>query len=147
MDKFFWPFIGIWCGAGSSIMVWFRCNTIVAKSHLSEAEVMQFAKGNLIWIMGFSLSFWILQLTAGEPYFTEYWKWQSPQREIGLALQILIWLALLYWLFFKQGADTVSAIHGGFAFGPSFLSSPAAIKISAIAMVISNLFALLLFAT
>ena len=143
MSQHFWLLCGLWCGLGNGALIWFRRRKYVEAGRLSEEEVLAFAKGTVLWLLVPCLVLWALQLSTGGDQSPEYWRWPLPQRYIAFALQAVVWLALVYWVFIRDGANTLSAYFGVGSKSPAFLHSPSAMKIGTIAVLASGIFALL----
>ena len=144
MTQYFWLICGLWCGLGNGALIWSRRRKYIEEGLLSEEEVASFAKGTVLWILVPSLILWALQLSIGHEVGLEYWSWPSPQKQIAFGLQAFVWLALLYWVFVREGASTLSAYFGAGSKAPSFLHSPTVMKIGTVAVLVAGVFALLL---
>ena len=143
ISQHFWLICGLWCGIGNGLYVWFRLRKKVAPGIFSEEDVVRFSKGLAFWILVPSLILWGLQLSIGTKSTPEFFRWPSPQKQIALALQVFVWSALIFWVFLRDGATTLSVYYGAVSRSPSFLHSPIAIKCGAVAAVLAGLFALL----
>ena len=143
MSHYFWLFCGLWCGLGNGALIWFRRRKYVEGGLLTEEEVTSFAKGTVLWILVPSLMLWALQLSIGHEVSLEYWSWPSPQKQVAFGLQAFVWLALVYWVFLRAGANTLSAYFSTGSKAPSFLHSPTAMKIGTVAAPIAGMVALL----
>jgi hypothetical protein len=143
MSQHFWLLCGVWCGLGNGALIWFRRKRYVEAGLLSEEEVLSFARGTVLWLLVPCLLLWALQLSAGGDPSPEYWRWPLPQRCIAFALQAFVWLALAYWVFIRDGANTLSAYFGTGSKAPAFLHSPLAVKVGTIAVLVSGIVALL----
>jgi hypothetical protein len=143
MNQFFWLFCGVWCGIGGATFTWQNLRKHVASGDLSHQEVMSFIKGMALWLLMPSLFLFVLQLSIKGETTPMFLEWPTPQKYIAVCLQIFIWLALIYWVFFNEGANTLSKLRGSYSKLPSFLHTPIAFKCLAILVVLSGLFALL----
>jgi hypothetical protein len=141
MNEYFWLLCGLWCGIGGSIFAWFQLKKDVKSGEFSQAEVLSFVKGMAFWIFVPCLILWILQFSVSGVTQPDYMSWPSPQKYIALALQIFIWVALAGWVFFKNGAGTLSRFSVGFFNAPEFLRTSTAFKFYAVAIIISGFYA------
>jgi len=142
MSQAFWLVCGLWCGVGGGLFTWFSLRKKVAAGEFSHQEVMVFAKGMALWIFIPCLILWGLQASIPGESSPFYVKWPTPQRYIALALQVFVWGALIYWVFFRSGASTLSRFRSATSKTPSFINSPAAMKFGVIAAIAAGLFAL-----
>jgi hypothetical protein len=142
MNQFFWLFCGIWCGIICTTFTWQNLRKHVTSGDLSHEEVMYFIKGMALWFLIPSLLLFFLQLSINGETTPMFLGWPTPQRYIAICLQVFIWLALIYWVFFNDGAITLSkfSIYSKL---PRFLHTPIAFKCLTILVVLSGLFALL----
>ena len=143
MDQYFWLFCGIWCGLGGAIFSWQSLRKHVISGELSHQEVRSFVKGLALWILIPSILLWGLQSSINSDSSPMFFNWPNPQRYLAVCLQAFIWVALIYWVFFNGGANTLSKFRGIDSKLPSFLHSPIAFKCLAVMAVLSGLFALL----
>lgn len=142
MTKVFWLLCGLWCGLGNGAFIWLRRSKYM-KLGLSEGEVASFAKGTVLWILIPSLFLWGLQLSAGADLPPHYWRWPAPQKQAAIGLQILMLLALAYWVFIRDGAETLSACARVGSRRESILHSPTAMKLGTAIALIAGTVALL----
>jgi hypothetical protein len=119
-----------------------RLRKHVASGAFTEEEVKSFTRGLALWIFIPCLALWLLQQSAGADAPPEYLRWPAPQKAGALALQVFVWGALLYWVFVRDGANTLSRYLQA-AWSKSSFYSPIVFKLGAIAVVISGLAALL----
>lgn len=138
MFNHFWLICGLWCGLGNGAMIWFRRNKYVELGILSEEEIVGLAKRVAIWILVPCLILWAVQLSAGRNLTPEYWSWPAPQRYFAYGVQAIVWFALVFWVFVRDGADTLSAFYGVGSKGQKFLYSPAAIKFATILAIVGG---------
>jgi hypothetical protein len=143
MSQHFWLLCGIWCGLGNGALIWFRRRKYVEAELLSEEQVASFAKGTVFWLLLPCLLLWALQQSSGGSSSPEYWRWPLPQRYGAFALQAFVWLALAYWVFVKDGANTLSAYFSVGSKSPAFLHSPLAMKMGTILTIVTGIIALL----
>ncbi|MFB9243632.1 hypothetical protein IV454_28525 [Massilia antarctica] len=135
LSQAFWLLCGMWSGIGGALFTWFSLRKKVASGEFSHQEVVRFAKGMALWIFVPCLILWGLQTSIGgqsPPYYT---KWPAPQKYIALALQVILLGALAYWVFFRDGAATLSRFCRATSKAPAFMNSPVAMKLGVIAAV------------
>jgi hypothetical protein len=142
INHFFWLFCGIWCGLGGATFTWQSLRKHVDSGDLSHQEVVSFIKGMVLWFLIPSLLLFGLQLSISGEATPMFLDWPSTQKYIAICLQIFIWLALIYWVFFNDGANTLSKFRGTYSKLPSFLHTPIAFKFLAVLVVLSGLFSL-----
>lgn len=143
MTQHFWLICGLWCGVGNALFMWSRLRKHVALGEFQSGEVTSFLTGMALWIFTPCVLLWALQLSVGPQARAVFLDWPSPQRYAACALQVFVWAALLRWVFFKGGANTLSAYHGAGRRSAAFLYSPAMIKLGTVAMVVGGSVALL----
>ena len=124
-------------------MVWFKLKKGVESGEFSQAEVLSFVRGMAFWVFVPCLVLWVLQFSISGATQPDYLSWPSPQKYIALVLQFFIWIALVGWVLFKGGADTLSRFSEGFFNGPEIIRTPTAFKFYAIIMVLSGSYAAL----
>ncbi len=95
-----------------------------------------------LWILVPSLLLWALQLSTGIEPGPMFPLWPSPQKYVAIAIQAVLWLALVYWVFARNGANTLSTFYGAGSKTPSFMHSPAAFKLGTVAVVLAGVAAL-----
>jgi hypothetical protein len=138
----FWLLCGIWCGGLNALMTWFRLRRNLSKGLYTEVEVNSFAKNLALWIFVPCVFLWVLQLSIGpdaKPFFVT---WPSPQKYLATSLQIFIWIALLYWIFLRNGATRLSTYVGASTAYPRYLCHPLIFKIAALLIVFGSCFSL-----
>ena len=143
MFQAFWLVCGLWCGIGGGLYTWFSMRKHVARGKFSQQEVLGFAKGMALWIFVPCLMLWGMQVSIPGDSSPLYFKWPAPQRYMALALQVLVWGALVYWVFFRSGATILSKFRSATSKAPAFMNSPAAMKFGVVAAVAVSLLALL----
>lgn len=85
----------------------------------------------MLWILVPALILWGLQLSIGPAASPMFLDWPAPQQTIALMLQVLVWLALAYWVFARNGAQNLAAYFSVPGKGPEFMRTPTAMKIGA----------------
>lgn len=143
MNQFFWLICGVWCGLGGAFFTWQSFRKPIASGQLSHQEVMSFVKGMALWLFIPSMLLWGLQLSINSGASPEFFNWPAPQKYLAVCIQMFVWFALIYWIFFNGGANTLSKLHGSVSKLPKFLHSPTAFKCLTVLIVLSGLFALL----
>jgi hypothetical protein len=143
MFQHFWLICGLWCGLGNASLIFVRRRKYVELGLMTEEEVVAFAKGMALWIVVPCLVFWVLQLSIGADIGPMYLKWPDPQRMVAVGFQVLLWLVLVFWVFIRDGAKMLSAFFSVGGRGPSFLSSPVAIKVGTAFAITASIAALL----
>lgn len=98
---------------------------------LSQHEVKAYTKGLALWIFIPCLILWLLQMSISGQASPEYFIWPSPQKYIAILLQIFVWSALIYWVLFKAGAETLAKLS-------NITSRPIIFKALAILVVLSG---------
>lgn len=142
MSQAFWLVCGLWCGIGGGLFTWFRLRKQVAAGEFSRQEVLGFAKGMALWIFIPCLVLWGLQASIVGESSPFYVKWPAPQRHVAVALQVFVWGALVYWVFFRGGASTLSRFRSATSKTPSFINGPTAMKLGVLAAIAAGVFAL-----
>ena len=112
MEQYFWLICGLWCGVGGGFFMWLRLRKHVRLGIFSEEDAKHFSKRMVLWILIPSLILWVLQLSIDSKATPQFLNWPSPQKQIAVGLQIFIHLALIYWVFLKNGANTLSMYFG-----------------------------------
>jgi hypothetical protein len=140
---YFWLICGLWCGLGNALFIWFSLRNKVATGAFTKQELARFVIRLGLWIFVPCLILWVTQISIGTDVTSEYWRWPSPQKLIAVALQIFIWFALLYWIFFNNGANTLSMYYAVSRDSKNSIIGPAAFKFFAAVMVLSGVFALI----
>lgn len=143
MEQFFWVFCGLWCGVGGSFFTWHRLKVQVETGAFTRVEIRQFAARQALWIFTPCIILWLLQTTISGGAGPEFLRWPYPQRMAAMAVVILCWGALLYWIFLRNGAETLSKYAGALSSSPRFWQTPTAFKLLAIMVVASGVFAIL----
>jgi hypothetical protein len=85
---------------------------------------------------------WLLQQFAGAEATPFYTRWPTPERHIALGLQFFVWGALLYWVLWRGGADTLSDYVSLAQGERSSFYGPAAFQAGAIAAVLVGILGL-----
>ena len=119
-----------------------RLSKAIASGEISAQEVASFTRGFALWILVPCIALWLLQQSVGSAAPIEYTKWPNPQKMMAFVLQASCWAVFLYWVFVKNGAETLSrfarATPGFHAFW-----SPLTFRVFAVAMLLFGLVSLL----
>ena len=136
----FWLLCGLWCGVVNSLFVWKRLQPHVREGKFSPREVNTFALALSASVLVPMLIFWGIQLSATATTSPNFLTWPAPQRNMALGLQVLLWTAMLVFIFAKGGAHLMSTYVGvgykGWVYRWFF--SPPAFKVMTLATVISG---------
>ena len=142
MSQFFWLLCGTWCGILGAAYTRFRLRKHVANGEFTKQEVESFTRGMALWIFLPCVALWLLQQSVGANAPPEYFKWSGIQKTLALALQIFLWVALLYWVFLCDGASTLSRYVQATKSSKSSFYSPVIFKVGAVLAVLAGLAAL-----
>jgi hypothetical protein len=143
MSQYFWLICGAWCGILGAFYTRFRLRKHITSGDFTDAEVKSFTRGYALWIFLPCVAFWLLQQSIGSNAPPAYFKWSGPQKVVAISLQVFLWAALLYWVFLREGADTLSRFLQAEKSSSNWLYHPVAFKVGAIAAVLGGLAALL----
>jgi hypothetical protein len=58
-----------------------------------------------------SVLLWLLGLTV-QPATSFFQLWPAPQRQLAIAIMVVIWAAMLFWIFVRDGVETLLRIRG-----------------------------------
>lgn len=141
MNDYFWLLCAVWCGLLGAGFMRYRLRQSVAMGEFSAAEVTSFTRGYALWVAGPCGLLWVLQRSVGDGAAPMFLLWPQPQRSLALALQFSVWGALLWWVFIKDGASTLSRYLRATQRRFSFFNGPTAIRVIAVAAVAGGLFA------
>ena len=111
LDRYFWLLCGLFMGGGGAINYYIQLSKSVAMGALENAARLRFVKD---WFMAFMLPstiFWLIQLSVGSASTPTYFQWPNPQRWIAIAVNVICWIALLWWVWLAKGAETLSHIY------------------------------------
>ena len=136
--KHFWLFCGLFVGFGNAIYYRLKLRSNIRNGEFSQEEVNRFTRNFALWVLIPSLLFWGLQLSAGSEFAPIKDEWPKPQKYFVDGLQVFLWCVLIYYIFFKNGAEQFSrylmATHKLFT---SFYK-PVALKIVTVFVVVSG---------
>jgi hypothetical protein len=141
MDDYFWLVCAAWCGLLGAGYMRFRLRDRVAAGDFSADEVASFTRAYALWIAGPCILLWLLQKSIGDGASPMFLLWPQPQKSVALALQFSAWGALLWWVFLKEGAVTLSRYVRATQRMAGFFNGPAAMRVWAIAAVVGGLLA------
>lgn len=142
MQQHFWLICGLWCGGIGGLGFWLRLRRHLSTGKYTKEEMNRFVRNMALWFMIPCALLWMLQMSLGaeaKPFFID---WPSPQRHLALAIQLGIWLALLYWIFFRDGTQTLSVFAGTGRVGRESIYRPAILKLIVVAVVVAGIFSL-----
>lgn len=131
---FFWLICGIWIGLFGAAYLKYALGKRVLNREFTAEQVSSFALRYALWTFLPCLAMWLLQRSVGPNAPIEYAKWPDPQRLMAFGLQLFLWAAMLFWTFFKNGAQTLSQYARIASQTTSFFNSPGAIKLLALAI-------------
>ncbi len=143
MSQYFWLLCGVWCGIAGALYTRFQLRKYIVAGEFTKAEVNTFTRNYALWIFLPCLAFWLLQQSIGGEAPPEYFKWSGTQKTLALALQVFLWAALLYWVFLRRGANTLSRYLGAVRSSTSPFFSPVAFKVTSVLVVLAGVVALL----
>ncbi|CAN7564542.1 hypothetical protein [Acidovorax sp. LjRoot194] len=141
MNDYFWLLCAAWCGLTGAVYIRYRLGKSVAAGEFSAEEVASFTRAYALWISCPCVLLWVLQRSEGDSAAPMFLTWPQPQRSLALSVQIFLWSALLWWVFLKDGASTLSRYLRATQRNLGIFNGPAAIRIAAAAAVASGLFA------
>ncbi|HTA66305.1 MAG TPA: hypothetical protein VK753_12450 [Xanthomonadaceae bacterium] len=107
MNQCFWLICGALCGLLFAWRMRARFRRRIPTGATAE-EAISFTRGWALWIFLPCVAFWLLRQSIGAEALPFCDEWPNPQRTIALSLQVFLWAALLYWVFVKDGATTLS---------------------------------------
>ena len=143
MQQHFWLLCGLWCGLLGAGYARYQLRKGIEAGEFTKEEVRSFTFKTALWVLVPCLVLWFLQLSISSDSTPQYFLWPRPQRYLALALQVFVWAALLYWVFLRDGASTLSRYARAARRSESLFNSPLAIKLGAIAVVLAGTAALL----
>jgi hypothetical protein len=135
----FWIICGLWVGLGGAHMYRLPRRRDARIDGESKILLDRFARGWAIAILIPTTSLWLLQMSIGSDAPLDYTQWPDPQLTIALAIQIVCWCVIIYWIWFGNGANIlaeVSRIRG--ATYSKYLSSPNAFRTLSIVLTLSS---------
>lgn len=143
MNDYFWLLCAVWCGLLGAGYMRFQLRKQVAAGDFSAEEVASFTRAYALSIAGPCVLLWVLQQASGDHASPMFLLWPQPQRSVALALQFLVWGALLWWVFLKGGAVTFSRYLRAMQRSKGFFNGPGAVRVGAVLAVLGGLFAVL----
>ena len=108
----FWLICGLWFGVANSLFVWIRLQKHVNNGVFSKEETTNFSLALALFVLVPMVIFWGLQLSANMAPSPNFLTWPDPQKQVAIAFQVVLWIAMVYWVFFKAGAQTLSTYIG-----------------------------------
>ena len=139
MIENFWLICGIWCGIFNAVFMHFDLRKAVAEGQLSPSESKNFTLGSFAWIFFPCVIFWLLQRSIGPDFSPDFKTWPDPQRLIALSLTVLIWGALLYWVFLADGALKLAKVARASSWTHGIVLGPKGIKILSAVLVAAGI--------
>jgi hypothetical protein len=135
-----WLVCGLWFGLSNGAFLWFRLRKLAKEqgSLFTQREAGQFAKWTGISIFVPALVFWLIQTSGGNGLEPNFLTWPAPQKHMALGFQVVLWLALLAYVFMANGADTMAKFMGAGRTKLLFLYTPKAFKFMAASTVVSQ---------
>lgn len=138
VDQHFWLFCGVFCGVFGALHIRRRLRRKADGVQFETDEVDRFAFGYGAWILLPCLGLWLLQLTTPTRGPVEYWRWPDTQRDLAFGIQLFVWIALLWWVWFRQGADTLSLYFGDGLGAPKVIWNPISIRLFSVVAVVGG---------
>lgn len=142
MDAYFWLLCAAWCGLVGAGYMRHRLRDRVAAGEFSAEEVVLFTRAYALWISCPCVLLWVLQRSVGNGADPMFLVWPQPQRFLALGLQFFVWGALLWWVFVRDGAVTLSRYLRATQRSLGFFNGPTAIRVGAVAAVAGGMFAI-----
>jgi succinate dehydrogenase hydrophobic anchor subunit len=142
LGQYFWLICGLWGGLGNGIFIWLSLRNKVTAGAFTKDELHRFVFQLALWILVPCLILWVTHISIDTNVPPEYWLWPYPQKLVAIALQVFIWLALLYWVFLNNGANILSKYYASSQNSKKIMLGPTAFKLLAAVMVLSSVFAL-----
>jgi hypothetical protein len=125
----FWLLCGLWFGVSNGLFLLFRLRKLASPSTFTAAEAASFAKWTALSIFVPAFIFWGLQQSAGITAKPNFLEWPAPQKQLALGFQVLVWIAMLVYVFPAGGADTLSRYLSAGRTKLKFLYTPKAFKV------------------
>lgn len=141
MGDYFWLLCGAWCGLLGAGYMRFQLRKKIIAGDFSKEEVTSFTRAYALWVAGPCTLLWVLQQSLGEHASPMFLLWPHPQKSVALALQFIVWGALLWWIFLREGAATLSRYLRATQGVVSFFNGPGAVRAGAVLVVVGGLFA------
>src|SRR5688572_2860860 len=144
LQTHFWLMTGLWVGGIGGLFCSRTLKRHVKNGLLTDEERLRFVQGWIKVILGSSLVFWFLQLTAGPAPNPDYLTWPLPQKWLAVAFNVSLWLWLLWWMFAKGGDEYLSRMSslGNSFLSRSFLGRPLTFRVLAVVVFIGGVFSL-----
>ena len=125
----FWLICGVWFGVTNGLFLLFRLRKLASPLTFTEAQAVTFAKLTALSIFVPALIFWLLQQWAGVAETPNFLAWPAPQKQLALGFQIVLWVAMLVYVFPMEGAGTLSRYLSAGRTKLQFLYTPKAFKV------------------
>lgn len=142
----FWLICGLWFGVANSLFIWQRLQKHVGNGTFSKKEASNFSLALALFVLVPMMIFWGLQLSAHNAPNPNFLTWPDPQKQVAIAFQVILWVAMVYWVFFKAGAQILSTYIGAGQSGwrHTLFFSPGAFKLMTLGTVANGVIAALL---
>lgn len=144
INQHFWLATGIWCGLCGCAYMKFKLRKHVAAGEFTSDEANSFTRNFALWVLLPSCALWALQQSIGAEATPICLVWPAPQRVAAIGLQLLLWGAMLHWVFRRDGASTLARFTQALRSPKPPMFTPAVFKMLAIAAIVSGLVALII---
>lgn len=111
-NQHFWLLCGLWCAVVNSYFIWRRLQPHVAQGAFSSEEVNRFTLWLAASVLIPMVGFWGIQQGATSAPSPNFLTWSAPHKHWALALQGLMWLAMLVFVFKANGDQILSTYVG-----------------------------------
>lgn len=138
LSQYFWLICGLWFGISNGLFLWFRLRKLAREGAFPEDEATRFTQWTALSIFLPALVFWALQMSAGTGLEPNFLTWPSPHKQLALGFQVLLWIAMVVWVFPMGGADTLAKYLSAGRTKLLFLYTPKAFKTMTAATVVSQ---------
>lgn len=138
----FWLLCGVWVAVVGGFFYRNDLKRIARAGEISHEQINRYARRCAIAVLVPSASLWVLQITVGpaaKPFFPE---WPNPQWMIAHGITVSCWIALLWWVWARNGAEHLSQVAKIRSY-PSYMTSPVAFRVLSLAVVASGIVSLL----
>jgi hypothetical protein len=142
IDQHFWLLCGVWVGVGNGLLIWTRRGKLANEGVLTEDDVKRAAVTFSVSMLIPCALMWALQQSLGPDSNPLFINWPTPQKEIAFTLQVSAWVALLFWVFVRDGDKTLSTYMPELGNWPAFMSTPTAVKIGTLLTVLVGVVAI-----
>lgn len=133
MNSYFWLACALWPGVLGAIMLRVRLREAVRSGAVVAGEADRFSLAFALWLSLPCIALWGIQQTIAGDSTPMVPTWPETQRRAAAFLQVCLIGAFLFWVFVRDGADTMSRFARA-AFDVDRLASPVAFKVGALAI-------------